>query len=264
MTIDIKIPTSWNQLTSRQLTEVAYNLDYYHSKKTAQKKSKAFRTKLYYQLTKQLLRTNNWVKVYIALRQIPPTAYKKHAEFLFEECARTIFLPKFKVKGHIFHPPAHRLKNITIEEFSLADSLYVNFRKTADIRYLDNLCATLYRRAGGDEADIRKPFNKILIENDVKYLSKLKLKTKLAILYAYNGCRNSIAAAHPHVFPPPSTAVDVDGKPLPKEESQYVPFGKLIQHKINYDPSKLERTLKLNAWSFLGNYENELIEIQNL
>ncbi|WP_214112508.1 hypothetical protein [Aequorivita echinoideorum] len=247
--------------------ESAHNLEYFHNKPEIVKELPGFRQKLYFQLVKVLLKSNNFIKTWIAIKQIPPQAYQAHAKFLFSDVTRTLFLPPIKRNRITFYPPADRLKNISIEEFSLADSLYVNYRKTTDVRYLDNLCATLYRRkskSDNDTTDTRQPFSKILIERDVKFFQKLNHKKKLAILYAYAGCRNAIAAAHPHVFPAPQTLVDPDGNPIKQQSGEYVPFGKLIQHKINYDPSKLEPTLKLNAWAFLGNYENELVEIKNL
>lgn len=263
MEINIKIPTTWNQLSPRQLIGVAFSLEQYHSRPAITREYPEIRQSLYFQLIGQLLKENSWWKKRIAKGQFPPAAYKEPSQFLFGECTRTVFIPKFRLNWITFHPPGDRLKNITIEEFSLADSLFVNYRKTQDVRYLDNLCATLYRRADGNELDIRKPFSKILIEKEVRHFQKLSLKKKLAILYAFTGCRNIIATAHPHVFPQPKELLDIEGNPVKKEPAPYVPFGKLIQHKINFDPSKLEPTLKLNVWAFLGNYENELAELEN-
>lgn len=261
---NIQVATAWNQLTSKQLMEAAYNLEYYHSKPEIWKELKEFRQKLYFQLTKVLLRSNNFIKTYIAISQIPPQNYQEHAKFLFGDVTRTLFLPQFKIKGVTFYPPGDRLKNISIQEFSLADSLYYNYRKTNDVRYLNNLCATLYRKDGGDELDIRKPFHKILIEQDVHHFSKLNHKRKLAILYCFLGCRNNIVKLHPHIFPAPQQIVDPDGNPIERKESAYVPFVQLLQHKVQFDPSKLYDTYKLNVFDFFNNYETELIEIQNL
>lgn len=264
MTVNINIPTTWNKLTPKQLMAAAYNLEYYHAKPEILKELADFRQKLYYQLTKVLLSGNNFIKTYIAISQIPPDTYKEHAKFLFGDVTRTLFLPQFKIKGVTFYPPGDRLKNISIQEFSLADSLYFNFRKTGDIRYLNNLCATLYRRGGGDEIDKRKPFHKLLIEQDVHYFSKLNQKKKLAILYCYLGCRNNIVKLHPHIFPEPQNLLDPDGNPIERKESAYVPFVQLLQHKVQFDPSKLAETYKLNVYDFFNNYETELIEIKNL
>ncbi len=264
MTLNIKIPTTWNNLSPKQLMEAAYNLEYYHSKPAPLRKLPDFRQRLYFQLIKILLKSNNWIKTYIAIRQITPDNYRTHAKFLFKDITRTNFIPSFKIKGIRFYPPGDRLNNISIQEFSLADSLYFNFRKTNDVRYLNSLCATLYRRGGGDEIDARKPFNKILIEQDVAFFSKLTHKKKLAILYCYLGSRNNIVKMHQHVFPTPQKLVDPEGKPIKQKESPYVPFIQLLQHKVKFDPSKLAETCKLNVYEFFNNYETELIEIKNL
>lgn len=262
MTVNIHIPKTWNELTTRQLQEIAYIIEYYHGQASARKESAAFYVRFYFQLIKQLLRNNNWFKIMIAIRQVPPSEYKAHVTFLLGQVQRTNFPTAVKINGTIYHPPADRLKNISIKEFSFADAMFYNWREKGDDRYLDLLCAALYRPKGGNALDVREPFNKLLVENHVKNFAKLNYKKKLAIAYAYTGSRNYIASLYPNVFPKPAK-VDPEETEKPRK-SEYVPFGKLIQHKIQYDPSKLERTQNLNVNEFLSTYENELSELKKV
>lgn len=267
----IKIAKSWNQLNEAQLCSLATALDSYHrlrEKETEETKYINY-SRLYLCLIKNLLRTNNFGKVLIALKQIPPEEYKDHVKFLFEEVTRTKFLPAFKLKGKLYFPPGDRLQNITIKEFSFADSLYYNWRKSNDDRYLDMLCATLYRQGDykwllsslpKNEIDIRKNFNKVFIEKDAPVFKKLSKKKKLAIAFTYEGCRNYVVKQYPHVFPEPPRE---EKKKMKKSRQSYTPFGKLLHFKIQFDHSKLEAVQSLNIHDFFGPYENELIEMKN-
>ncbi len=262
---NIKLAKSWNELTDSQLQEIAYSLEWYHKKKLEKKNTAIYLySKLFLSLIKQLLRTNNAVKVWIALRQIPPEEYKSHVSFLTAEISRTKFPAAIKIKKKIFFSPGDRLQNISIKEFSFVDSLYYNWRKTNDNRFLNLLCATLYRTKNAisnqDEIDIRKPFNKIFVERDSPLWYDVPVKKKLAIAYAYEGSRNYIVQQYPHVFPKP-VKEKVDENQV-KKEVHYTPFGKLLHFKIQFDHSKLEATQNLNVHDFFGPYENELIELK--
>ncbi len=268
MKVNIRISESWNDLNALQLREVANSLEWYHrKKKEAVHPPMYLYGKLYLSLIKQLLRTNNPFKVWFALRQILPPDYEQYVKFLTGEIERTLFLPKLSINNTYYHPPASRLQNLKIKEFSFVDSLYYNWRKSTDDRYLDLLCATLYRRGSFkhlmgstplNENDIRKPFDKLLIEQELQHFKKLDHKTKLAIAYTYEGCRNYIVKQYPHVFPKPPKPEE--GEKIKNTPAAYVPFGKLLHFKIQFDISKVEAAQNLNIHDFFGPYENELIE----
>ena len=264
MIINLHFPETWNQLSDRQLQEVAFGLEYYNFKvKNDKSLQLVMFIKLQLHLIKQLLRGNNWFKLMNAIRQIPPAEYNQYTEFLIKENKRTRFPEGFKFKGIKFNGPADRLKNISIAEFSLADSLFYNWKKSGNDQYLNLLCATLYRPAIKDGVDPRQRFNKTLIENQVSVISKLKRKKKLAIAYAYEGSRNHIVKTFTNVFPPSAPpSKDPEAEKITVPEPKYIPFGKLINHKIKFDPSKLEATRELNAYDFLGTYDNELEELK--
>lgn len=265
LNLNLKFATSWNALTPKQLQEISYGIELYLTFLECRPKEThpLHFSRLFIHIVKNLLRVNNWFKVWISLRQVPPEEYKKEIQFLLDGVTRTKFLPAFKLKNTIYYPPLDRLQNITIKEFSFIDTMYYNWRKTKKDIYLDHLCAALYRPAGGDELDIRKPFNKILVEKEVDKFGKLNKKKKVAIGYTYEGCRNYIAQLYPHVFPKPIKNEAEEEENTPKKEPAYTPFGQLLMYKIKFDTSKLESTQNLNAHEFLGIYENELKEQKN-
>jgi len=264
LSLKITLATTWNELTEFQLCEISTALDHYHKFKDCHPAASqpALYSKLYVVLVKSLLRTNNFISVWFALRKLSPEFYEEYVQFLCGEIQRTAFLPAFKFKGNTYFPPANRLQNLTIKEFSFVDSLYYNWKKTQDVRFLDMLCATLYRTEGPKDPfsiDIRKPFNKIFVEKDTPLLSGLPYFKKIAIAYCYEGSRNYIVKQYPHIFPKPEKQ---DPEEKVKTKQIYTPFLKLLHYKIAFDPSKIERTQDLNVHDFFGPYENELIEMK--
>lgn len=263
---NINLATTWNELNELQLKEITHSLVYYHNFVSLfpDRAKPAQYSRLYVQLVKQLLRKNNMFKVWYALKQIPPEHYEPYIKFLISEVKRTAFLSAFSFRGKKYHPPAARLQNLSVGEFSFADSLYFNWRQTNDDRYLNLLCATLYRksRKKKNELDPRKPFTKLLVEKDAQRLKKLDHKKKLAIAYCFEGSRNYMAAQYPHVFPKPPKPTEEAAENQKPGKPVYVPFMRLLQHKIKFDPSKLEHSTNLNIYEFLNTYENELIELE--
>ena len=265
---NIKLAKSWNELTEKQLQEIAAALQSYRINiDRFPSQTSEFNLKLYFQLIKNLLRTNNAVKVWIALRQIPPEEYSEHVQFLLEGINRTKFPEAFKIKRNTFYPPGNRLANLTLKEFSFTDSLWYYWREKKDDRYLDLLCATLYRSGIGANAeyDARKAYIRNLVEEDVKLFSSVSKKKKLAIGYAYEGSRNYIVKQYPNIFPkapqPPKGEQEEEQEPIRKPI--YTPFGKLVDHKIGFDPYKKREVLEMNIHDFFQTYENELIEMKN-
>lgn len=247
MRVNIRIPKTWNDLSDRQLQELALALEHYRSIPDDKKKSGRALKKLYIRLIKNVIRENAWWKVYIALRQIPPSEYVQHIEFLLKGNQRTLFPPKIKVNRTYCLPPGPRMQTLEMGEFSFADSVFYRFRTQGNDTYLNLLCASLYRPKNAR-------FEKIAVEKNQKHWQKIPRKKKLAILYAYEGSRNYITKLYPKIFP--------------KQESKsgntkYTPFGRLIHHKVNFDPSKMEIVEQLNIHKFLSIYQNELTELQN-
>jgi len=262
LSLKINLAETWNELTAVQLGDIAAALEHFQKFKDCHPPEfiPVQYSKLYVQLVKNLLRTNNFIKVWVALKQIPPDFYVDHVNFLIKGSERTKFIPAFKVAKEFLYPPGDRLRNITMKEFSLADSLFVAWKDKGDIRHLNSLCATLYRKkAGSSLVDPRIECHGELIEQEALKFSKVPYKKKLAIAYTYEGCRAYIARVHPNVFPKPAPLSEEE-KLKPRPKPRYVPFGKLISAKAEYKPHQLTETENLNVYKFLSLFDNELAE----
>jgi hypothetical protein len=104
-----------------------------------------------------------------------------------------------------YHGPADELSNSSFLEFAFADAYFVAYANTGEAPWLDQLVATLYRRArryreGLAVGDQRLPFNENLIEVEAARLSRLPKLTKLAICTWYRGCRHALEQRYPLVF----------------------------------------------------------------
>lgn len=272
LNLNIRLPESWNELSEKQLEEISFALDYYHRfiDLHPEEVREFYNYNLYVRLVKNMLRENNFIKVWIALRQLPPEEYQEYVQFLIQGVNRTKFLKPFLLGGKMHYPPMDRLQNITIEEFGYLDTAYYYWRTTKQEKYLNILCAALYRRSDfktlfkfvpKNEKDIRKAFDKIYVGPAVTKFQKLDIKKRVAIGTIYEGCRNYIAKLYPNVFPKPPEKDPNDKTPTPKPV--YTPFGQLITNKIKYDTSKLKSTQALNIHEFLSVYENELSQDKN-
>ena len=267
--VNIKLAKGWNELTDKQLNEVAAALERFHKLKnsTGEEQLPLHFSQLYVALVKNLLRTNNPFKVWYVLRQVPAEEYKEHLEFLIKGNKRTRFPKAFRIRKHLYHPPGDRLNNVKVKEFSLADALFYNWREKNDDRYLNLLCAALYRQGGGNEADPRKEFFSEVMDKEVDVWQKVPYKKKLGIAYAYEGSRGYLVSVHKNVFPPPPKLTEEEQeaqKKNPPARQPYVPFGKLISAKAEYKPHQLAEVENLNIYKFLGLFDNELAEAQKI
>ncbi|MFC6858216.1 hypothetical protein [Zunongwangia atlantica] len=259
LSLTVKLPKSWNELSEKQLGKIAVAIEHFRKfYELYPKESNTAINRLYSRICKILLSSNNFLIQFIALVQIPPEEYADHIAFINKENTRTVFPKAFRIRGKIHFPPANRIQNLSMEEFSFVDALFFNWRLKNDARYLDLICATLYRRAGSKnpDYDIRRPFNKVILEKSIKKWIKVAPEKKLAIAYTFEGCRNEMVKLYPNIFPKPPKETK---KTKIQQNPQYTPFGQLLNFKINFDPSKLEQTERINMHKFLSTYENELI-----
>jgi hypothetical protein len=104
-----------------------------------------------------------------------------------------------------YYGPADELSNSSFLEFAFADAYFVAYANTGEAEWLDQLVATLYRRArryreGLAVGDRRLPFNENLIEVEAARLARWPKVTKLTICTWYRGCRHALEQRYPHVF----------------------------------------------------------------
>lgn len=247
--IRLKIATTWNQLSFKQLKQIA--TDIHVAEETWPKNEDEKNQALYLAFWKTLLRENSMHSTHYALKEIPIADVVPHVKFLFSGIKRTTWLPALKVGMFKTYAPGTRLNNISIAEFSLADAAFYMWRTQQDEQYLNLLCAVLYRPKAwfkNNPTDKRVPFNKFAAELRSKRFKNINLQTKLAIVLCFEGCRNHLTDSRKHLFP----------KSEGNENHTYQGFQKIILAKSGGKFGDFYTTNKALAVDFLNELEEEL------
>lgn len=118
--------------------------------------------------------------------------------------------------------PAPRLANLTIKQFSVADSLYYRLRLSQyqDELLLRQLMASLYNLPD-------TPFDVLNLPQVAEHTDKATIATAYEVAFAYTCCREYIIGKYPKVFSSPSSS-QKGKKPVFRKEATYTPFSKII------------------------------------
>ena len=118
--------------------------------------------------------------------------------------------------------PAPRLANLTIKQFSVADSLYYRLRLSQyqDELLLRQLMASLYNFA-------HQPFDVLNLPQVAEHTDKTPITTAYEVAFAYTCCREYIIGKYPKVFTSPSSTQRGEN-PVFRKEATYTPFSKII------------------------------------
>ena len=124
-------------------------------------------------------------------------------------------------KGEVI-PPAPRLANLTIKQFSVADSLYYRLRLSQyqDELLLRQLMASLYNLP-------HTPFDVLNLPQVAEHTDKATIDTAYEVAFAYTCCREYIIGKYPKVFSSPSSSQKGEN-PVFRKEAAYTPFSKII------------------------------------
>ena len=124
-------------------------------------------------------------------------------------------------KGEVI-PPAPRLANLTIKQFSVADSLYYRLRLSQyqDELLLRQLMASLYNLPS-------TPFDVLNLPQVAEHTDKATIDTAYEVAFAYTCCREYIIGKYPKVFSSPSSSQKGEN-PVFRKEAAYTPFSKII------------------------------------
>ena len=151
------------------------------------------------------------------LQEVPFTALWQYAEpfltteklYHFREITKMI-------------APAPRLANLTIKQFSVADSLYYRLRLSQyqDELLLRQLMASLYNLPD-------TPFDVLNLPQVAEHTDKTPITTAYEVAFAYTCCREYIIGKYPKVFSSPSSSQRGE-KPVFRKEAAYPPFSKII------------------------------------
>ena len=151
------------------------------------------------------------------LQEVPFTALWQYAEpFLTTEK-----LYHFREVTKMI-APAPRLANLTIKQFSVADSIYYRLRLSQyqDELLLRQLMASLYNLP-------QTPFDVLNLPQVAEHTDKATIATAYEVAFAYTCCREYIIGKYPKVFSSPSSSQRGE-KPVFRKEAAYTPFSKII------------------------------------
>lgn len=151
------------------------------------------------------------------LQEVPFTALWQYAEpFLTTEK-----LYHFREVTKMI-APAPRLANLTIKQFSVADSIYYRLRLSQyqDELLLRQLMASLYNLP-------QTPFDVLNLPQVAEHTDKATIATAYEVAFAYTCCREYIIGKYPKVFSSPSSSQKGE-KPVFRKEAAYTPFSKII------------------------------------
>lgn len=112
--------------------------------------------------------------------------------------------------GRKLYGPASGFDNLRFLEFVFADSYFVAYSQSQEVKYLHQLLAVLYRpqraryrpSAADYGGDRREDFNENLVDERVAEVARLSSAEQLAILTWYRGCRHALELQYELVFTP--------------------------------------------------------------
>lgn len=240
--VKLYIPKSWDEMKEKQLEEIALLFN------TAQVNI-MFYIKLFF-----LLNDVKWwqwskkARLRIVLRNYPLSDLHKSYEYIFKDNNRTVFpqlLTTKKPKKMSFFPPQNRIANLTADEFAIVDDLHIKWRESKNIEYLQYMAAVLY-----SEGKQRILFDKNDLHDKAILFKHVPVKKLLAVEMAYFGCKNNLVKRFPKAFPKP--------KPGTAKPKKKYGFSKVILSMAKGDLSKLEKIKKVNIYTFLEQFEEDL------
>jgi hypothetical protein len=187
------VPTTWNELTGKQLVQVIEVFDMDEELMPARLK-----------LLKILSGLSWWQWVFADADELNDSLHL--VDFLIKENALTKnVLPIYKG----FAGPSDNFENLLMEEYVYSEAFFEKYAaEPSNVEALDDLIAILYRprKKGYDTAlnskgDVRLPFNEFECRHYAQQeVAFWPLKVKRSILHWYEGCRGQLAADYPDVF----------------------------------------------------------------
>lgn len=247
MAVNLKIPTTWNELTNDQLIKIGFL--FFASEPSLKRDLKIFK-KLndikWWQFTKN-------AKFRYFLRQVPYRIFNEKKEivggwvlylnFLFKQTDRTNFIPTVKVGNKTYFAVMDRLQNLTADEFAEAFDIHVAYRRTKNVEYLNYLFHILY-----SETPERPEFDKYKLPKLIN--NKVPISVLIATEWTFLCCIEHLSKRYKHSFP------KVSAKVVHKNKQQH--FSKVLRTMAKGDLSKLPTIGKTNLYTFLNQFEEDI------
>lgn len=243
--MNIKIPSSWEELTQWQLQEIIHIISHANTEDF---------TETFIHIVKTLLMKKKSIFQYIKMRWIlrnyPISSFQENTAFLAEP-------PKLYRFPNISKTiaPADRIGDCTIEQFSFADTLLYRYHSTENETekdlYARQIVAVLYR--------ITPHFDKALLPKVAAITDKIPMKKARTIVFIFSSVRNYITETYPAVFSKPKKE-----NTTPNFSSQkHTPFSKIIT-MMAADELRLLGNLKECQNTLVYDFLNALLESKRI
>lgn len=185
------IPTTWNELTGKQLVKLLSIFNGSHTLLVAQ-----------VQLFK-ILTGIRWFKLWwLGPLEIEDKLYLVDWVLQHNTLTKNL-LPV--LRG--YHGPADNLSNLQVCEFIFTEQYYQQFKEEGNQQHLNMLLAILYRPAKpgynkhrNEDGDIREVYNDNITPLYARKVARWPSMVKEAILFWYEGCRTNLVNNNPDVF----------------------------------------------------------------
>jgi len=111
-------------------------------------------------------------------------------------------MPAIRVGLRRFHGPANRCYNLTLREYLHAENALFAYGVTREFRYIDHLCAILYRPSGKGSSlgDPRQPFNEFVSLQRRSWFRIVSREKRFLVFLFYSGCRMEFTREFPNLF----------------------------------------------------------------
>jgi hypothetical protein len=213
MSINLDLPTKWNDLSRKQLLYIARLF-------ILKLSQNQFRARAFCYLTGikpcgERKINDDWYFIFSRKRHLfmimdqEYIYFLKSVDYLTQDSHLTHNLfPFISILFQKFYGPSNSGYNISWLEFINAESCFYAFNQGHDPKYLDQLCAILYRpqkkhyRPMSEDynGDRRQRFNDFTYQRRARWFSFVRPATKLCIYMFYVGFRNKLVAENSNCF----------------------------------------------------------------
>ena len=197
LTFRRKGPSSWNEITPKQLIRLAEVL---YSGIEDQDKLKIKITRILFGL--------KWYQIF--LMSSAQLAYlNTFFNYIFEKNSLTENkFPSLRIGFSRFYGPLGDFSSLKGKEWTNAADAFREYVQTGEEEYLNLLIAILWRPRNKEakperedwDGDFRLPYNTFTAERRAKVMAKLDYRIKLAILIWFRGCWEEWEQYYPRVF----------------------------------------------------------------
>lgn len=214
-----KVPTSWSEITPRQLIAIGKN----YLQETSEEKMLSVLTNVPVKLIKRL---SDFERFKIAEQLMFMTDFRPISSFII-------------AKAGIFRAPQDRLKGMTFGQFMFIDIFYADWLKTQKDDDLNKFFVCLYLPKG-------RKFKSENIDMLKVVATKIPLITKCAVSINYRLVKEFLILAYPSIFQKPGD--ESNGKRQPKGDDGWI---RILESIVGDDITNQDKYLELPVHNVL-------------